>query len=224
MNRDSQAQPAQTPLAPRAERRRLATQSRVLEAATELFSENGFFETSMASVADRADVAVGTLYNLFDSKDALYRELVHRKTVDFRNRLVAALREDQSATRAIERFVETLFELYCDEAPMLQLYYRISGSHISVRASFDEHSRDVYDETLRELAAVIQRGVDAGEFRATSDVFRAAAAIQAIANEMFSLYLREPSGKPREQELEEVSAMIRNGILAPPQRQRGINE
>jgi hypothetical protein len=87
-----------------------------------------------------------------------------------------------------------------------------------VRASFDENSRDVYDETLRELAAVVQRGVDAGEFRAAADVFRAAAAIQAVANEMFGLYLREPSGKPREQELEEVSAMIRNGILAPAGR------
>lgn len=180
-----------------------------------MFAENGFFETSMASIAQRADVAVGTLYNLFDSKDALYRELVHRKTVEFRDRLVAALQDTGSATHAIERYVETLFELYCAEAPMLRLYYRISGSHVSVRASFDENSRDVYDETIRELAAVIERGIDAGEFHAAADVYRTAAAIQAIANEMFGMYLREPAGKPREQELKEVSAMIRNGILAP---------
>ena len=33
---------------------------------------------------------------------------------------------------------------------------------------------------------------------------------------MFSLYLRESSAKPREQELKEVLAMIRDGILASP--------
>lgn len=214
MNTDSSAARSPTSSASRADRRRLASQTLVLEAASELFSTNGFFETSMASIAERADVAVGTLYNLFKSKDALYRELVHRIAVEFSERLTAAIHAAETPGRAVERFVETLFEIYREKASMLRLFYRISGRHVSVRAALDENSQHAFDATLREFSQVIQKGIDAGEFDAGTNSIHAALAIQAVSNEMFSLYLRDPSERTGDQELKEVLAMVRHGILA----------
>ena len=46
----------------------------VIHAALDLVAENGFHGTPMAAVADRADVAAGTIYRYFESKDALIVE------------------------------------------------------------------------------------------------------------------------------------------------------
>ncbi|AFR99132.1 TetR/AcrR family transcriptional regulator [Lentilactobacillus buchneri] len=46
-------------------------QKRILQAALELFSTQGFSETSSAQIADRAGVAVGSVYQRFHNKQAL---------------------------------------------------------------------------------------------------------------------------------------------------------
>jgi AcrR family transcriptional regulator len=52
-------------------RLREATASAIIEAAEEVFAENGLHAASMNEIATRAGVAVGTLYNHFTDKDAL---------------------------------------------------------------------------------------------------------------------------------------------------------
>lgn len=47
---------------------------RILEAAIEVFSENGFFNSRVSEVAARAGVADGTIYLYFKSKDHILRE------------------------------------------------------------------------------------------------------------------------------------------------------
>lgn len=53
------------------ERKKARTQDRILRSAIELFSENGYANTTMEHIAERAEVGVGTLYNYFGSKRAL---------------------------------------------------------------------------------------------------------------------------------------------------------
>jgi AcrR family transcriptional regulator len=62
--------PAHTPRAAsaRQERRKAATRQRIVDAASELFWTKGYDATSVQEIADRADVAPGTLYLHFTSK------------------------------------------------------------------------------------------------------------------------------------------------------------
>jgi AcrR family transcriptional regulator len=71
------------------ESRRDALESRVIEAALELFAERGYHGTSVPSVMERAGIGAGSLYRLFESKEALVNAV-------FRNakrRLEVALRD-----------------------------------------------------------------------------------------------------------------------------------
>src|SRR5260370_10455257 len=52
------------------------TRSRMLEAARELFVEHGYGATALQDVADRAGVAVQTIYFTFGNKRSLLKELV----------------------------------------------------------------------------------------------------------------------------------------------------
>ena len=52
------------------------TRLTVMEAAYELFLEHGYAATSMRQVADRAGIALGSIYNHFAGKEAIFRELI----------------------------------------------------------------------------------------------------------------------------------------------------
>lgn len=48
---------------------------RIVEAAASLVREQGFDAVSMVQIAERAEVSPGTLYNLFQTKNAIFRQV-----------------------------------------------------------------------------------------------------------------------------------------------------
>lgn len=63
--------------------RALETRRRMLRAAYELVCEHGYEPTTMAAIAERAGVAVQTLYFTFRSKPAILSEVLHASVVGF---------------------------------------------------------------------------------------------------------------------------------------------
>ena len=59
----------------RTEARRAETRHRITTAARELIAEGGYVAAQVAAVADRAGVAVGTVYRHFPSKSDLFAEV-----------------------------------------------------------------------------------------------------------------------------------------------------
>ena len=58
---------------------------RIYEAAIGLLSEKGFNDTHMRDISERAELAVGTLYNYYGSKVDLYMEIMEEKWVEIAN-------------------------------------------------------------------------------------------------------------------------------------------
>jgi AcrR family transcriptional regulator len=71
------------------ESRRDALESRVIEAALELFAERGYHGTSVPAVMERAGIGAGSLYRLFESKEVLVNAVFR----DAKRRLEVALRD-----------------------------------------------------------------------------------------------------------------------------------
>jgi AcrR family transcriptional regulator len=59
----------------RRERKKLETRQALLEAALALFREKGYRATTVEEITERADVAKGTFFNYFASKEALLDDL-----------------------------------------------------------------------------------------------------------------------------------------------------
>jgi AcrR family transcriptional regulator len=68
----------------------------ILDAAEQVFAERGF-ESPMEAIAERAGVAVGTLYNHFDSRE----ELIEAHLGERRDQLFAQMREASERASAL---------------------------------------------------------------------------------------------------------------------------
>lgn len=66
---------------------------RILEAAYQLFLEQGFDAVSIQEIAERADVAKGTFYLYFHDKDDLKEELITRKSNELFRAALKALHQ-----------------------------------------------------------------------------------------------------------------------------------
>src|SRR2546421_12863156 len=56
-------------------RKGVQTRARLLEAAKEIFEENGFLEARISDIAERAGLSHGAFYHYFDSKEQVFREI-----------------------------------------------------------------------------------------------------------------------------------------------------
>jgi AcrR family transcriptional regulator len=74
-------------------RRGLDTRRRLLDAAEDVFSELGYHDASIVKLTEAAGVAQGTFYLYFDSKKAVFDELVR----DLNSRVRHAMKEGSSA-------------------------------------------------------------------------------------------------------------------------------
>ena len=59
-----------------ADRDELNTRAKILRAAKQEFFANGFADTNVRTIAEKAGVTTGALYNLFDNKDGIFEALV----------------------------------------------------------------------------------------------------------------------------------------------------
>ncbi|MGB5258697.1 MAG: TetR/AcrR family transcriptional regulator [Woeseiaceae bacterium] len=75
------------------QKRSIVTQQKLLDAAVEAFSENGFNGTSTRDIADRAGVHHPLITYHFKNKDALWRAAANREFLSFRNSLSPAFQE-----------------------------------------------------------------------------------------------------------------------------------
>ena len=146
-------------------RRKEARPEEITAAALELFVEHGYAATRLEDVAARAGISKGTLYLYFANKEELFKAVV-------REALVARMAE----------FREQIAQYQGSTADLLRLLVkgwwekigstRISGIPkliLSEARNFPEIAEFYVNEVVRPgratIQAVIQRGIDRGEFR-----------------------------------------------------------
>jgi AcrR family transcriptional regulator len=163
------AGPSQRPqaaAAPVRQRRKEARPQELLDAALDLFVEKGYAATRSEEVALRAGVSKGTLYLYYPSKEELLKEVIRRNVVH----------QIAEGTQIIRRHEGTTSELL---AMFLREWWERIGETrasgilklmMSEARNFPEIAQFYANEVIRPahalLSAVLQRGIDRGEFRA----------------------------------------------------------
>jgi AcrR family transcriptional regulator len=167
----------------RKQRDRLRHRDEILAVALRLLSEKGYHCVSMQEVAEAAEFSVGTLYNLFESKESLLDELMASNTEKIMGDVLAVLDgpgDEVERLRALFRNQPRLMETH---AAFIKVHFAEVGSYTAGRAAKGtpkEHFRKVLDAKVSELIA---SGVSNRLFRAV-DPMVTAKAIHAFMESM----------------------------------------
>ena len=124
-------------------RKALATRHRVLDAAETLFVRDGYAATTIAAIAEEADVAVQTVYAVFGTKRAILNELLAIRVAGDDDAIPLQSREQW---QAIEREPDPRRQLALLAALATQIGNRIGGLYqvLAGAAGSDPEMAELY--------------------------------------------------------------------------------
>lgn len=129
------------------------TREKLLHAAEAEFGERGFPEASIASITQRAGVALGTFYVYFESKEAIFRALVSYMGELTRQWIGERVAEAPDRLTAERRGVEAFIEFVRTHR---NLYRVVSMAQFVAEDAFRDYYAvfaSAYEENLRRAAA-----------------------------------------------------------------------
>ena len=169
--------PEDRPAGPRRERKKREARRRIYEAAFALFVERGYDHTTVEEIAERADVAKGTVFNYFPRKTSFLAALADDWTSRIEEDLGPPDAWKGSAREKLTRVFRFLADLGAQNPDLARLAFFESLRHM--HAMVEEHRTE--EESVRRFQAitrtVLRQGQDAGEIRPEVSVELAASLI-----------------------------------------------
>jgi len=143
-----------------ARRRSDDKRQRILQAAVKVFARKGYFAAKVAEIARKADVADGTIYLYFKSKDDVLISLFERRMQQVNDTLRTAVAKHKSPRDQLRAFIQAYLQLVHDEpsaAEVLTIELRQSSKFMK------EYENPEFADFLRMLGGIIAAAQDKGE-------------------------------------------------------------
>lgn len=192
----------------------------ILGAALDVFSEKGFQDAQISEIALRAQVAVGTLYSLFENKENLYKQVLQDHAVEIAVAFNEVFESGDDPYSKLLRYIRAKGEIFQTNSKAVRLYFsRMSGARLNVRATLSEQFKPMYDLLLMKLAEIFQAGIDQGQFKAR-DPFTMAVALDSTTNAFIILWMDQPEKHRYPERVDEISAVFFDSILTESTKPR----
>jgi AcrR family transcriptional regulator len=150
---------------------RVNKKERIIEAAAQVFARSGYSNASIASIARQANIGKGTVYEYFNSKEDLFFavfEWFQKKTE--KAAVVGISDLGGGAADRLKALNDSLMGLWNEikDVFVLVMEFWAASSSTQMRQRFKAAFKQLYDDYRRVVSALIQDGINSGEFR--SDV------------------------------------------------------
>ena len=147
------------------------TRPLILQAATEVFAEQGFASVTVAEIADRAGIGKGTVYEYFSSKDELLFAVFEWMNDKIFERIRSLLDEGGTTRERLQRLLDLGVRITREQVEMqavvLDFWSASRGTKSEER--YNQACLGTFRAYRRLIADVIREGQTAGELRAAVD-------------------------------------------------------
>ncbi len=195
----------------------------ILAAAERLFSQKGFFKTSMVEIAEEAEFAIGTVYQFFKSKEEMYLSLIEAKMQKFAGLIDERVSVATSATDKLEAVIRTKLEYFEKNRNFFRIYVsEWSGFEWTLKSAFGEQTWKRYQAQLELVGDIMRSGIRRGEFRAV-DPAESAYALHGMLNSTIYLWILQV--KPPGSLVAKSGSLLTlflQGVSRPLARQRSL--
>lgn len=137
----------------------------ILQSALECFAQKGFVATTVSDIGKRSGLSKGSIYNYFDSKEAIYFELLNATTERNKTDITSNFAKLRSSISKIS----FLFDIYLKLAPIeakqtetIVLFYEFTFHCVRSEKLLD-FMRERGNFLLNLIKETIEQGKEAGE-------------------------------------------------------------
>jgi AcrR family transcriptional regulator len=190
---------------------------RILDSALELFAEQGFDAARMDEVARRARVSKGTVYNHFDSKEALLVECVLHSTQEAHERIEGVMRgrerPDQGLASGLRALIQDLLPSLLGGAQSLTYQvWSLVARDPEARERLFSHYRRAHVEREQRMRVELEAGAKSGCFRADLEPDDVALVLLAIFDGLVYRAMFDPERVEPESVLDTVLRLLEGGL------------
>jgi AcrR family transcriptional regulator len=137
------------------------TRERLLEAARAVFERDGYVSARVTDIADGADVAHGTFYTYFTSKEDVFHELALQAVEQLDRAAIGEPDLDLPPTQAVRHVARRFLTAYRREAPIIALLEQV--------ATFSDGLGEVRNQLRERVIARGTRVIESYQQRGLAD-------------------------------------------------------
>lgn len=186
----------------------------IINAATKVFAQYGYHQTQVTKIAKEAQVADGTIYLYFKSKEDILISLFDEKM----GGLLAAAEEKVLEQQDVESKLRTLIFMqfsYLAQDPDLAMVIKFELRQLELR-QLNEVTRNKINELLRRhlhlIDHIVKSGIDQGVFNPELDPFLARYMIFGTLDETVTSWLMKDRKFDLLSKVEPLLNLLLNGL------------
>lgn len=183
---------------------------RIINAALKLFSERGFYVTTIPDISEKVGMSVGNFYNYFKSKDILAKELVLYISGYLGKQILLINEKNISTEEKIHEIVAMYFDMATKKPEMIEYFLRV---YLSNREVFGEGCEGMVcvSPFVTEMMIFFNDGVAKGDLH-NQDFFSAFGLFMGYLGGMVFLFGEKILPKPLEEYEVSISQNIYNAL------------
>jgi len=158
----------------------------IIQAAIEVFSKNNFPNSTISEIAQKADVAEGTIYQYFKNKEDLFFSIPVEKTKEFCRELDLHLEGISGAFNKIKKFIWYylyFFSMNPEYGRILLLEMRVSKSFVRTK------TYNSFRKSTSRILEIIREGQEEGLVRKDINIYILRQLILGILEHMVTRWL-----------------------------------
>ncbi|WP_379153038.1 TetR/AcrR family transcriptional regulator [Paenibacillus sp. sgz5001063] len=183
---------------------------RILEAARELFRDNGLEAVSMYSIAKRAGMGQGSLYRRFTDKGEICSALLSTNSEQFLASLEHELQVPAGSDSSIEglrRSIEQVVDFIDQHAELLQMI----KSEFTGKKQLTQFEHPIFQRLNAVMAERLQRLADDGKLITIDPHFAATSLIAVLSPDLY-LYQQKLHGSGKKEITEGILTLFVTGL------------
>jgi len=189
--------------------KKIQRRQQIIEAAIEVFSNNTFLNSSISEIAERANVAEGTIYQYFKNKEDLFFSIPADKTKEFCKNLELHLEGITGAGNKVRKFIWYylyFFKANPEYARTLMLEMRVSKNFVKSKTS------DSLKDFTNKALEIIKQGQEEGIIRKDLNIYLIRQLILGLLEHMVTRWLLKGENYDLMQSYNEAAEIVFHGI------------
>jgi len=191
-----------------------SARERLMQAATELFTQKGYAATSVREIVAAAGVSKPVLYYYFKNKEGIFQEIVRFGIEKVDNLILDVAGMNGSVLPKIRHLFERTIWMIQEDLPIMRLLY--AAQYGGCRELPAVNLQDIEDRFDDAVLALVKEGIRRGEFVGDDPGIMRWILVGAISLTMEMMLFRPELGGGRDSLIRMVDLILRGFAVSTP--------